>query len=152
MKPQVISKIAMWAGIGISALVFALFMLVGFDQTNDEGQSDPQMTPVLIWLAFAFIIILTILTLANLFVSVFKYKDNGLLRVLVAAAIPTVMVIISTLLNQGQEIPAGKECTSFDLALADGFIYPIFIILAVAVIAAIVCASDILSKSAVKGK
>ena len=62
-KVEKISKIVLWSLIGISIVVMALFLLVGYDTPYEENpkQVDPQMTDLLlVWtyiLIFATIII-----------------------------------------------------------------------------------------------
>ena len=81
MKTQFISRIALLVSMGLSALTFVLFFLVGLGEINAEGKNEPTMTNLLIGIVLVFFAALVILTIANFFLAVAKNKDKGLLRV-----------------------------------------------------------------------
>ena len=76
MNIEKISKITLWVLMGISAVIFILYFVVGFDNPYEEKpkMNDPQfLDVVLIWG-----IVLTIATLILMLVSFFMYvKEYG---------------------------------------------------------------------------
>ena len=76
MNIEKISKITLWVLMGISAVIFILYFVVGFDNPYEENpkMNDPQfLDVVLIWG-----IVLTIATLILMLVSFFMYvKEYG---------------------------------------------------------------------------
>lgn len=76
MNIEKISKITLWVLMGISAVIFILYFVVGFDNPYEENpkMNDPQLLDVvLIWG-----IVLTIATLILMLVSFFMYvKEYG---------------------------------------------------------------------------
>ena len=152
MKTQFISRIALLVSMGLSALTFVLFFLVGLGEINAEGKNEPTMTNLLIGIVLVFFAALVILTIANFFLAVAKNKDKGLLRVLVAFATPVILMVICYFVCSGQEVPeamAGK-ITSTDMALADACIYPIALLVIVSIVCTVLCATGLLSKSGTK--
>lgn len=152
MKTQLISRIALWVSMGLSALIFILFFLVGVGEINEAGKNEPTMTNAVIGIVLVFSIALVILTIVNFFHAVAKCKDKGLLRVLVAFAAPIILMVICYFICGNQEVPEAMEgkITSTDMALADACIYPIALLVIVSIICTVLCATGILSKSAIK--
>ncbi len=65
-KVEKISKITLWALIGVSILVMALFLLVGYNTPYEENPKfvNPQLTDLLIIWTYALIILTAIATVA----------------------------------------------------------------------------------------
>ena len=65
-KVEKVSKITLWALIGVSILVMALFLLVGYDTPYEENPKfvNPQLTDLLIIWTYALIILTAIATVA----------------------------------------------------------------------------------------
>lgn len=125
MKTQLISKVAMWALLGIAILLLVLFAVLG----DDAG------TELLLYGMYAYGIIMVAGMIANMVMS-FRTKDWGLIRVIIAVVVTFVLYFIFRLFATGE----GDE------ALAEGYCYTIYALTALAIIAVIGCASGIIYK------
>lgn len=92
MKTQVISKITLWACMGIGLLVFLVFLFGGSEtetRVNDGHTTEltiPNFTDMLIYVMYAFILAAAVGTIINFVLSITKYRDNGLIRMFIACA------------------------------------------------------------------
>lgn len=154
MKIQNVSKLAMWVGMGIAVLVLGLFFVVGFDNPSEEvmDHNEPQFTNLLIYTMYAFVAVLAGLTIWNLVLAVTKFRDGGLMKVIAYCGGSIILYIILRLVCGGQEAPEGAEYTGSDMALADAYIYTIYVLFLAAIVVSVICATGILTKSAVKNK
>ncbi|MBQ0049330.1 MAG: hypothetical protein KBT12_03695 [Bacteroidales bacterium] len=150
MKTQKISKLALCICVGIIIVVLGLFFFVGFDSVNDEGGNEPQFTNLLIMTMYAFVVVLAVLTIGNLCLAVTKFRDTGLIHVLAYCGGSIVLYNVLRLICGGQEVPEGAEYTASDMATADAYILTIGILFLVAIVVSFICATGILSKSAIK--
>lgn len=151
MKTQNISKLALWLCMGIAVVILICFFAIGFDNINDEGQPEPQFTNILIYAMYAYVVVLAGLTIWNLVLSVIKYKDGGLKNVILyCGGSLVVYLLFRYAICGGQEVPEGVEYTATDMAVADAYIWTIGLLFLVAVVACVICATGILSKSAIK--
>lgn len=142
----------MYAGMGIAVLVIVLFFCIGFDTPSPEvaDKNEPTLTGVLMYTMYAYAGILTALTLANLGLAVTKFRDGGLIKVIAYCGGSLVLYVLFRIICNGQEAPEGANYTSADMAVADAYIWTIAILFLAAVVASVVCASGIMSKSAIK--
>jgi len=150
MKTQKISKLALLVCVVITVVVLGLFFFVGFDSVNEEGGAEPQFTELLMWTMYAFVGVLGLLTIGNLLLAVTKFRDGGLIRVIIYCGGSILLYVIFRLVFGGQEAPEDVDYTGTDMAIADAYIYTIYILFLIAVVVSAVCASGILSKSATK--
>lgn len=151
MKTQNISKLALWLCMGIAVVILICFFAIGFDNINDEGQPEPQFTNILIYAIYAYVAVLAVLTIWNAVQAVFKYKDGGLTKVFLYCGGSLILYFLFRyVICGGQEVPEGAEYTATDMATADAYIWTIGILFLVAVVACVICATGILSKSAIK--
>lgn len=152
MKIQNISKVVMMACMGIAVLIFGLFFFVGFDTPSEEvmDKNDPQFTNLLIYVMYGFVLVLAALTVWNLVMAVTKFRDGGLIRVITYCGGSLVLYFVLRMLFGGQEVPEGAEYTSTDLAVADAYIWTIYILFLGAAVVSVICASGMMAKSAVK--
>ncbi len=152
MKIQNISKLAMYLGMGIAVLVLVLFFIVGFDNPSAEvpGKNDPTLTELLMYVMYAYVVILAALTIWNLVMAVTKFRDGGLIRVITYCGGSLVLYFIFRMICSGQEAPEGAEYTGTDMAVADAYIWTIGILFLGAVVVSVLCASGIMAKSATK--
>ena len=125
MKTQLISKLTMWALLGIAILLLVLFAVLG----EDTG------TELLMYGMYAYGAIMVAGMLANAVMSI-KNKDWGLIRVIIAVVATFVLYFIFSLVAGGE----GDE------ALADGYCYTIYALTLLAIVAVIGCASGIIYK------
>ena len=126
MKTQMISKLALWGCIGLFALVLALFVFLDEDTSVD----------IMCYAMYAYIGAMLILMLVNFGLAIGKFRDGGLMRVLVAGGASFVLLIALYFITGD---------------VSDAFIITSFyVLLPLAAIAAVVCATGILSKSAAK--
>ena len=125
MKTQLISKLAMWALLGIAILLLVLFAVLG----EDTG------TELLMYGMYAYGAIMVAGMVANMVMS-FRNKDWGLIRVIIAVIATFVLYFIFSLVAGGE----GDE------ALADGYCYTIYALTVLAIVAVIGCASGIIYK------
>lgn len=85
-KVEKISKISLWALIGISAVVLALFTLVGFDTPYEENPkiSAPQLTDLLLVWTYILIIATTLASIGAVIYGIVngsnksKHEDVGM--------------------------------------------------------------------------
>ncbi len=150
MKTQNLSKLVMWACMGIAVLILLLFFFVGFDEVNEDGLNEPKFTNVLILGMYAYVVVLAGLTIWNLVMAVTKFRDGGLIRVITYCGGSMVLYFVLRMLFGGQEVPEGAEYTTTDLAVADAYIWTIYILFLGAAIVSVICASGMMTKSAVK--
>lgn len=125
MKTQLISKLAMWALLGIAILLLVLFAVLG----EDTG------TELLMYGMYAYGAIMVAGMVANMVMS-FRNKDWGLIRVIIAVIATFVLYFIFSLVAGGE----GDE------ALADGYCYTIYALTVLAIVAVVGCASGIIYK------
>lgn len=125
MKTQLISKLAMWALLGIAILLLVLFVVLG----EDTG------TELLMYGMYAYGAIMVAGMVANMVMS-FQNKDWGLIRVIIAVVATFVLYFIFSLVAGGE----GDE------SLANGYCYTIYALTVLAIIAVIGCASGIIYK------
>jgi len=125
MKTQLISKLAMWALLGVAILLLVLFAVLGEDTGTD----------LLMYGMYAYGAIMVLGMLANMVMS-FQNKDWGLIRVIIAVVATFVLYFIFSLVAGGE----GDE------ALADGYCYTIYALTVLAIIAVIGCATGIIYK------
>lgn len=164
MKTQNISKYALWLCVGIAIVVLGLFFFVGFDNENEAKLKDPENTNLLIYAMYGFTIVLTVLTLVNLVLAVFKFRDGGLMRILISIVSSLgLFAIFRYIICSGQEVAANDPLLKLyddgkltiqeqmqqlanDMAMADAFIWAVGILLVLAIAAWLVCASGILGR------
>ena len=85
-KVEKISKITLWSLIGISIVVMALFLLVGYDTPYEENpkQVDPQLTDLLLVWTYILIFATIIITIGAVFYGFVngsnksKHEDKGM--------------------------------------------------------------------------
>ena len=112
--------------------------------------NEPKFTNVLILGMYAYVVVLAGLTIWNLVMAVTKFRDGGLIRVITYCGGSMVLYFVLRMLFGGQEVPEGAEYTTTDLAVADAYIWTIYILFLAAAIVSVICASGVLTKSAVK--
>ena len=142
MNIEKISKITLWVLMGISAVIFILYFVVGFDNPYEENpkMNDPQfLDVVLIWG-----IVLTIATLILMLVSFFMYvKEYGFNKSYIHTwGLPIVTLAIGAavgMANKGEHMLNNNEDWNVpsDIIITDACIVSIAI-LAVITIGAII--------------
>lgn len=126
MKTQMISKLALGGCIGLFALVLVLFVFLEEDTSVD----------IMCYAMYAYIGAMLILMLVNFGLAIGKYRDGGLMRVLIAAGASFALLIALYFIT-------GDASNAF-------IITSFYVLLPLAAIAALICATGILSKSATK--
>ena len=142
MNIEKISKITLWVLMGVSAIIFILYFIIGFDNPYEENpkMNDPQfLDVVLIWG-----IVLTIATLILMLISFFMYvKEYGFNKSYIYTwGLPIITLAIGAgvgMANKGEHMLINNEDWNVpsDIIITDACIVSIAI-LAVITIGAII--------------
>lgn len=162
MKIQFISKYAMLGVIGVSAVVFLLFFFVGWDDEYVGDFVAPMFTSLLLFLMYACVFLTAGLTIwsvvktaqSNKGVDSASYTGvPGGKIMMFTCGITIVSLVIGALLGIGEEdfrAADGTVTTGGWVTVVDMFIWSMYILTLVAIVAIGVTMSGYLTKSATK--
>lgn len=151
-KVEKISKITLWVLIGISLVVMALFLLIGYDTPYEENPNfnDPQMTDLLIIWTYILIAVTAIATVAAVIYGFVngsnksKHEEKGLAGKAGVIAWGTFIVsviigIVVGIANQSEVLLINGERWNdpTDIILTDTSMISILILTIVTVIATV---------------
>ena len=162
MKLEKISNNVLYAVCAVIVLVFILFFTVGHDQYDEKGNVAPAMTDVLLCLQY----LLGLFTLCLMGWSLVKGAMSsggndekattgvpGKMIVFVTAIITLLSWVVGFVLNLGEE-PVVKNndvlASSTMVTVTDAFMFSIYVLALVSVVAVVVSATGIMTKTATK--
>ena len=161
MKLEKISKLALYSCIGIGVVCFALFFLVDYNNMDFDGvHVSPALTNVILFLMYALLFVTACLTIWSLVRGAMINSGNtgpsptgiaGGKVTLLTWAIVIVALIIGVVLGLGEEpytTNSGVTTSAGMVTVVDMWIWAIYILAVVAVIAVAVSMSGFLTKSA----
>ena len=162
MKLEKISNNVLYAICAVSVLVFVLFFTVGYNNFDEKGNTAPQLTSVLLFLQY----ILGIVTFCLMVWSVVKGIQNsgggdekatkgipGSKIVLCTTIITILSFVVGYVFNLGEEpftTSSGVTTSGSMVTIVDAFIWSIYILFFVAVVAVVLAATGVMTKTATK--
>ncbi|MCD7720718.1 MAG: hypothetical protein LUC86_05225 [Prevotellaceae bacterium] len=154
MKLEKLSNYVLYAISAIIVLSFLAFFLIGYD--NPEGDKNaPMLTGYLLWLQYALGIIACVLMIWSVVVSARKSSGSDEVKmtgipgskiVLVTCAITIVSMIVGLLLGLGEDdftTSSGSFTPGYMVTLVDVFMWAMYILAVVSVIAVVISATGI---------
>ncbi len=157
MKLEKISNYVLYALSIIIVLSFVAFFLVGYD--NMEGDKNaPMLTGYLLWLQYALGFITFVAMIWSLVVNALKSSGSDELKstgipgsriVLCTCAITVVSMIVGLIIGIGEDdftTSSGSFTPGYLVTLVDVFMWAMYILAVVSVIAVIVSATGIFTK------
>ena len=153
-----ISYLVFYILMAISAIIFAMFVFVGFDHTTmlPNGTapiSYPQVTDLLIYWMYALTIICILCAVAAAvfqFVEGMKHNAGKTLRSLLGVVLIIALVVVSYLLASDAPLKMGDGSlfdNKFDLVLSDVALFTQYVLVGVAIICAIVSLTGVVRNS-----
>ena len=162
MKLEKISNNALYAVCGIAVLCFLLFFCVGYGNTDEAGRTAPLLTDLLLGLQY----VLGVVTFCLMIWSVVKGVQNtagndemattgipGSKIVMFTGAVTIVSLLIGALLGIGEEdftTNSGTTTPGYMITMVDAFMWSMYILFFVAVVAVVVAATGVMTKTATK--
>lgn len=162
MKLEKISNNVLYAICAVSVLVFVLFFTVGYNNYDEKGNTAPQLTSVLLFLQY----LLGVITFVLMIWSVIKSIQNtgggdekatkgipGSKIILFTTILTIAAFVLGYVCNLGEEpftTSSGVTTTGGMVTVVDAFIWAIYIMFFVAVVAVVLAATGVLTKGATK--
>ena len=162
MKLEKISNNVLYAICAVSVLIFILFFTVGHDQYDEKGNVAPALTSLLLCLQYALGAITFILMIWSLVKSLQNSgggdekatKGIPASKIVLCTAIITVLsFVVGYVFNMGEEpftTSSGVTTSGGMVTVVDAFIWSIYILFFVAVVAVIMAATGVMTKTATK--
>ena len=165
MKLEKLSNIALYACIGVGVVCFALFFLVDYNNMDFDGvHVSPALTDLVIFLMYALFLVATGLTVWSLLRGATINSGNtgpnptgiasGKVTLCTWGSVIAALVI-GLLFGLGEEpftTVSGKTTSAGMVTVADMFIWAIYILAFITVVAVVVSMSGVLTKSATPKK
>ncbi len=136
-------KYILYALLGITVLIICIFYFGG-QVTDANNNSEPVYTSVLLyWMYFLFILSSVVLIAFSIrkFIQIFKENPRTFWRNFIVFSLMVVLLLATWLLGSGKILNIegydGNENTYFWLKLSDMFLYSVYVLLALAVLAVI---------------
>ena len=161
MKLEKISKLALYSCIGLGVVCFALFFLVDYSNMDFDGvHVSPALTDVIIFLMYALLAVTACLTIWSLVRGAAVNSGNtgpsptgiaGGKVSLITWATVIVALIIGVVAGLGEEpytTNSGVTTSAGMVTVVDMWIWAIYILAIVAVVAVVISMTGYLSKSA----
>ncbi len=162
MKLEKISNNALYVVSAICVVCFILFFTVGFGNTDEAGRTAPLMTDALLVLQY----VLGVVTFCLMIWSVVKGIQNsagsdekeatgipGSKIVLFTVIVTIVSLVIGTVIGLGEPdftTNSGTFTPGYMVTMVDAFMWSMYILAVVLIIAVVVAASGVMTKSATK--
>ncbi|MDR2474481.1 MAG: hypothetical protein LBD45_01355 [Bacteroidales bacterium] len=144
MKPAKISSITLYVSAGITLLVAGIFFLGGSTDSATRN-TEPRYVAALLWWVYLVLCVTTVTIVAFSaikFVQVFNRNPRTFWRNFTVFFGILILCLIAWLLGNGQSLPIenykGTENVYFWLKLADMFLYAIYALLAMPLLAMLV--------------
>ena len=162
MKLEKISNNVLYAISGVSVLIFLLFFTIGYNNFDEKGNTAPKLTSLLLFLQYA----LGVITFILMIWSAIRGMKNsgggdekatkGILgsKIVLFTSILTIVAFVAGyVLNLGEEAfttSSGVTTSGGMVTVVDAFMWAIYIMFFVAVVAVVVSATGVMTKSATK--
>ena len=162
MKLEKISNNVLYAVCAVIVLCFLLFMFVGHDNYDEAGRVAPKLTGMLLFLQYA----LGFVTFVLMIWSLIKGARNsggsdekvttgvpGKKIILFTAIVTIVAFVLGFVFNLGESeftTNSGTTTSATMVTVTDAFLWSIYIMFVVAVIAVVVSATGVMTKTATK--
>ena len=162
MKLEKISNNVLYAICAVSVLVFILFFTVGYNNYDEKGNVAPSLTGVLLFLQYALGAITFVLMIWSLVKSLQNSGGGderttkgipGSKIILCTSIITLLSFVIGYVFNLGEEsftTSSGVTTSGGMVTVVDAFMWSIYILFFVAIVAVVISATGVMTKTASK--
>ncbi len=165
MKLEKISNYALYGVSAVAVVVFVLFFTVGFDNINADISSDknaPIMTDALLFLMYAMGLVTFGLMIWSLVKGVQNTAGNNELETtgipgskitIAVVALTIISLAIGAVVGLGESdftSTSGVFTPGYMITMVDAFMWSMYILFVVSVVAVVVAATGVLTKTATK--
>ncbi len=162
MKLEKISNYALYAVCAVIVLCFLLYFTVGYNNMDEAGRTAPKLTDGLLVLQYA----LGVVTFILMVWSVFKGMKNsagsdekeatgipGSKIVLFTVVITVISLVVGAVLGLGEPdftTTSGVFTPGYMVTVVDAFMWSMYILAIVSIIAVVIAATGVMTKNATK--
>ena len=162
MKLEKISNNVLYVVAGVSVLCFVLFFTVGFGNLDEAGRNAPVLTDALLWLQY----LLGVITFCLMVWSLVKSTRNSAgsdekeitgipgSKIVLCTFVGTIVAfVLGYVCNLGEEpftTSSGVTTSSSMVTVVDAFMWAIYILALVSVVAVVIAATGVMTKTATK--
>lgn len=162
MKLEKISNSVLYAIAGLIVLCFVLFIFVGYNDMDEAGRNAPRLTDALLWLQYLLGLATAVLMVWSLIKSARNSAGgdekevtgiSGSKVVLFTFVGTIVAFVLGYVCNLGEEpftTSSGVTTSSGMVTVVDAFMWAIYILALVSVVAVVVAATGVMTKTATK--